>query len=95
MLIKKLFLFINCLLFLALIILPITGQTTTPNANTLDATFRGFAVTSGLTPDAATKPTSPLYIIMLIIKIGLGFLGVIFLIIMIISGFKWMTTSNP
>lgn len=30
-----------------------------------------------------------------IVKIILAFLGVLFLIIIIVSGFKWMTTSNP
>ncbi|MCX6784342.1 MAG: hypothetical protein NTV81_00150 [Candidatus Komeilibacteria bacterium] len=66
-----------------------------PNANTQNTTFKTFAQQSGFTKELTDKPMSPLAIITSVIKIALGFLGVIFLVLIIISGFKWMTTNNP
>ncbi len=87
----SLILLINCSLVLA----QPTGPADPSDVNGQNTTFKTFAQKSGFTNQLTDKPMSPLAIITAIIKIALGFLGVIFLILIIISGFKWMTTNNP
>ena len=79
------------LIVLIITVFPFLAQAKTNFQNT----FEAFGNGAGIAPTGAETPTEPILIITTIIKIALSFLGVIFLILIIISGFKWMTTSSP
>ena len=58
--------------------------------------LNNFAGSGGYTTTAGAYSTSDVAgRIGAMVKVILAFLGVIFLILIITSGFKWMTTSNP
>lgn len=91
---KKILLSLFITLLLVVTIFPALTQAEDDPKNNQHGTFKAFGDNSGLSP-ASGEPKEPLAIITAIIKVGLSFLGVVFLVLIIISGFKWMTTSSP
>ncbi|MDD2257750.1 MAG: pilin [Patescibacteria group bacterium] len=59
------------------------------NSDKIDSQTKAFADAAGI-----SQTTSLAFIIATIIQVLLGFLGVIFLILTIVSGFKWMTAQG-
>jgi hypothetical protein len=85
-------LFLTILLILPFLVFA-QGTTTTPEETTSNKTLdmlTNVAVTSG----AGYKTTDVPTVAGTIVKAALGLLGIIFIVLMIVAGFKWMSAGG-
>ena len=89
---KKIKSLLYSLIFCALVILPSLALAQTEDTNTLKGRLDAVAGQGGF--ETGTKAASVPTIIGMVINVALGFLGVIFLGLMIMAGYNWMTANG-